>query len=154
MKGNPDVLDSLNEALEEELTAINQYFLHSEMYENWGYDKLSDFIKKLSIEEMKHAETLIERILFLEGRPSMNKNQKLNVGKNVPEMINNDLKLEYNAVAMYNRIIDVAVKKSDQGTAELLKKILNDEEKHVDKLEEQEDMIRDMGIQVYLSVKT
>jgi bacterioferritin len=154
MKGNADVLELLNEALGEELTAINQYFLHSEMYENWGYDKLSAFIKKQSMDEMKHAETLIERILFLEGAPSMNKNQKLNVGKNVQEMIKNDLKLEYDAVAMYNRIIDAAIKKNDQGTAELLKKILMDEEGHVDGLEEQEDMIRDMGIQVYLSVQT
>ena len=154
MKGNADVLELLNEALGEELTAINQYFLHSEMYENWGYDKLSAFIKKQSMDEMKHAETLIERMLFLEGAPSMNKNQKLNVGKNVQEMIKNDLKLEYDAVAMYNRIIDAAIKKNDQGTAELLKKILMDEEGHVDGLEEQEDMIRDMGIQVYLSVQT
>jgi bacterioferritin len=154
MKGNADVLELLNEALGEELTAINQYFLHSEMYENWGYDKLSAFIKKQSMDEMKHAETLIERILFLEGAPSMNKNQKLNVGKNVQEMIKNDLKLEYDAVAMYNRIIDAAIKKYDQGTAELLKKILRDEEGHVDGLEEQEDMIRDMGIQVYLGVQT
>ena len=154
MKCNADVLELLNEALGEELTAINQYFLHSEMYENWGYDKLSAFIKKQSMDEMKHAETLIERMLFLEGAPSMNKNQKLNVGKNVQEMIKNDLKLEYDAVAMYNRIIDAAIKKNDQGTAELLKKILMDEEGHVDGLEEQEDMIRDMGIQVYLSVQT
>jgi bacterioferritin len=153
MKGNADVLESLNEALEEELAAINQYFLHAEMYENWGYKKLSDFIKKQSIDEMKHAETLIERLLFLEGAPNMSKNHKLNIGKNIPEMIKNDLKLEYDAVAMYNRIIDLAVKKSDQGTAELLKKILREEEGHVDVLEEQEDMIRDMGLQVYLSVQ-
>jgi bacterioferritin len=154
MKGNAEVVESLNEALGEELTAINQYFLHSEMFENWGYNKLSAFIKKLSIEEMKHAEDLIERILFLEGAPDMNKNQKLNVGKTVPEMIKNDLKLEVAAVAMYNRHIDVAIKKSDQGTADFLKKILREEETHVDKLEEQEDMIRDMGLQVYLSVQT
>jgi bacterioferritin len=154
MKGNADVLESLNEALGEELTAINQYFLHAEMYENWGYKKLSAFFKKQSIDEMKHAETLIERLLFLEGLPNMSKNQKLNVGKNIPEMIKNDLKLEYDAVAMYNRIIDLATKRNDQGTAELLKKILKEEEAHVDGLEEQEDMIRDMGLQVYLSVQT
>jgi bacterioferritin len=154
MKGNPDVLKGLNEALSDELTAINQYFLHAEMYENWGYKKLSDFLKKQSIDEMKHAETLIERILFLEGMPQMDKSQKLNVGKTVPDMIKNDLKLELEAVETYNRIIDLSIKKNDQGTAELLKKILREEEAHVDGLEEQEDQIRDMGLQVYLSMKT
>jgi bacterioferritin len=153
MKGNAEVLESLNEALSEELTAINQYFLHSEMCENWGYGKLSAFIKKNSIDEMKHAEALIERMLFLEGTPNMSKLQKLNIGKGVPEMIQNDLKLELGAVAMYNRLIDLANKMNDYGTAELLKKILKDEESHVDGLEEQVDGIRDMGLQVYLSVK-
>jgi bacterioferritin len=153
MKGNAEVLESLNEALSEELAAINQYFLHSEMCENWGYGKLSAFIKKNSIDEMKHAEALLERMLFLEGAPNMSKPMKLNVGKSVPDMIQNDLKLELGAVAMYNRLIDLANKKNDYGTAELLKKILKDEESHVDSLEEQEDGIRDMGLQVYLSVK-
>jgi bacterioferritin len=153
MKGNAEVLASLNEALGEELTAINQYFLHAEMFENWGYAKLSAFSKKQSIDEMKHAEKLIERMLFLEGVPEMLVSQKLNIGKTVPDMLKNDLKLEYGAVALYNRIIEVAIKKNDQGTAELLKKILKDEEDHVDGLEEHEDMIRDMGLQVYLSVQ-
>lgn len=153
MKGNVDVIAGLNEALAEELTAINQYFLHAEMCENWGYKKLSALDKKQSIDEMKHAEDLIERILFLDGKPNMDKSHKLNVGKTVPEMIKNDLKLEIAAVAMYNRLIDLAVKKNDQGTAELLKKLLRDEEGHVDALEDQEDEIRDMGLQVYLSVQ-
>jgi bacterioferritin len=153
MKGDAEVLESLNEALSEELTAISQYFLHSEMCENWGYGKLSAFIKKESIDEMKHAEVLIERILFLEGIPNMSKPQKLNVGKNIPEMLKNDLSLEVGAVAMYNRLIEIANKRKDFGTAELLKKILKDEESHVDGLEEQEDRIRDMGLQVYLSVQ-
>ena len=153
MKGDSDVLESLNEALGEELMAINQYFLHSEMCENWGYKKLSAFAKKESIDEMKHAEPLLERILFLEGTPNMSKGMKLNIGKAVPDMIKNDLKLEMGAVAMYNRLIEVANKKNDHGTAELLKKILKDEESHVDGLEEQEDMIRDMGLQVYLSIQ-
>ena len=153
MKGNADVIAGLNEALGEELAAINQYFLHSEMCENWGYKKLSALDKKQSIDEMKHAEELIERILFLDGKPSMDKNHKLNVGKTVPEMIQNDLKLELAAVAMYNRLIELAAKKNDQGTAELLKKILREEEGHVDTLEDQEDGIRDMGLQVYLSVQ-
>ena len=153
MKGNAEVLKGLNEALGEELTAINQYFLHAEMCENWGYKKLSDLNKKQSIDEMKHAEDLIERILFLEGAPKMLTNQKLNIGKAVPDMLKNDLKLEIGAVAMYNRLIDLAAKKNDQGTVELLKKLLLDEEGHVDALEEQLDGIRDMGIQVYLSVQ-
>jgi bacterioferritin len=153
MKGNAEVIESLNEALSEELAAISQYFLHSEICENWGYGKLATFIKKNSIDEMKHAEVLIERILFLEGAPNMTKPQKLTVGKIIPEMIENDLKLELGAVAMYNRLIEIANKKNDFGTAELLKKILKDEESHVDGLEEQKDRIRDMGLQVYLSVQ-
>ena len=153
MKGDAEVLEGLNEALGEELTAINQYFLHSETCENWGYKKLAAFIKKESIDEMKHAETLLERMLFLDGMPNISRNLKLNIGKTVPDMIKNDLKLELGAVAMYNRLVDVANKKGDYGTAELLKKILKDEESHVDGLEEQEDMIKDMGLQVYLSIQ-
>jgi bacterioferritin len=153
MKGNADVIAGLNEALGEELAAIIQYFLHAEMCENWGYKKLSALDKKQSIDEMKHAEQLIERILFLDGKPNMDKNTKLDIGKAVPEMIKNDLKLEIAAVAMYNRLIDLATKNRDQGTAELLKKILREEEGHVDALEEQEDEIKDMGLQVYLSVQ-
>ena len=149
MKGNAEVLDLLNEALSEELTAINQYFLHAEMCENWGYKKQSAASKKQAIDEMKHAEELIERILFLEGRPNLSKYQKLNIGQTVPAMIANDHKLELDAVALYNRIIDVAVQKNDQGTAEMLKKILKDEEAHVDALEEMQDKIRDMGEQIY-----
>jgi bacterioferritin len=153
MKGHADVLEGLNEALSEELTAVNQYFLHSEMCENWGYKKLASFIKKESIDEMKHAEALIERILYLDGTPNMSKYQKLNIGQNVPEMIKNDLKLEYGAVAMYNRLAELAGKKGDEGTAELLKKILKDEEGHVDALEAHEQQIKDMGLQTYLSVQ-
>ena len=153
MKGNTEILDQLNEALSEELTAINQYFLHSEMCENWGYKKQSAASKKQAMDEMKHAEALIERILFLEGKPNMSNYQMLTIGPTVPEMITNDLKLEYGAVALYNRIIESAIKKNDQGTAELLKKILKEEEGHVDSLEEMQDEIKDMGVQIYLSVK-
>jgi len=149
MKGNADILEMLNEALSEELTAINQYFLHAEMCENWGYKRQSAASKKQAIDEMKHAEDLIERILFLEGKPNMSKYQMLTIGQTVPEMIENDLKLELNAVILYNRIIEAAIKKNDQGTAELLKKILKDEESHVDSLEEMKDKIRDMGVQIY-----
>jgi bacterioferritin len=154
MKGDPKVIDALNEALKEEMTAINQYFLHSEMCENWGYKKLSGLIKKESIDEMKHAEALIERILFFDGWPNMSSTLPLNIGKSVPEMIENDLKLEIGAVAMYNRLVKVAAGANDQGTVELLKKLLQDEEGHVDGLEEQEGKIKDMGLQVYLSVQS
>ena len=153
MKGNAKVLDALNEALSEELTAINQYILHSEMCENWGFGRLSAFIKKESIDEMMHAETIIERLLFLEGTPNMSKYQKINIGPTVPEIINNDLRLELQAVAMYNRLIEVAIAAKDNGTAELLKKLLKDEEAHVDGLEEQLDMIKGMGLQNYLAVQ-
>ena len=153
MKGNAEVIELLNDAMSEELTAINQYFLHAEMCENWGYKKQAAASKKQAIDEMKHAEVLIERILFLEGKPNLSKYQKLTIGQTVPDMIKNDLKLEVAAVALYNKIIDVAIQKNDQGTAELLKKILKDEEAHVDSLEEMQDKIRDMGVQIYLSVQ-
>ena len=152
MKGSVEVIKSLNEALSEELTAINQYFVHAEMYENWGYKKLSDLIKKQSIDEMKHAEKLIERILFLEGKPDMSY-KKLNIGSTIPDMLKNDLKLEASAVVMYNDLIVETTKKKDRGTVELFKKLLEDEEGHLDSLEEQLDQIKDMGIQVYLSVQ-
>src|ERR1043165_6375800 len=105
MKGNPKVIAALNEALKEELTAINQYFLHAEMCENWHYTRLGDYIKKQSIDEMKHAEALIERILFLDGTPSLTDPTQLTIGKNVKEHLESDLKLEVSAVAMYNRLV-------------------------------------------------
>src|SRR5512147_164941 len=154
MKGDKKVIDGLNEALKEEMTAINQYFLHSEMCENWGYKKLSGLIKKEAIDEMKHAEKLIERILFFDGRPAMASTLPLHIGKDVPEMIENDTKLEIGAVAMYNRLIRLAGDANDQGTVELLKKLLQDEEGHVDGLEEQAQQIKDMGLQVYLSIQS
>jgi bacterioferritin len=152
MKGNADVIKALNGALSEELTAVNQYFVHSEMYENWGYEKLASLNKKQSIDEMKHAEKLIERILFLEGKPQM-EYKKLNIGSAVPDMIRNDAKLEESAVVMYNEYIVLAAKKNDQGTVELFKELLQDEEGHLDNLEEQLDQLKDMGLQVYLSVQ-
>lgn len=154
MKGNHKVLELLNEALSEELTAINQYIVHAEMCENWGYSKLAAYIKKESIDEMKHAESLIERILFLDGIPNMTKYRKLNVGQSVPEMIENDLRLELDAVEMYNKSIASAVDLHDQGSAELLKRLLKDEEGHVDGLEEHQTMIKDMGLATYLVVQS
>ncbi|HYW48130.1 MAG TPA: bacterioferritin [Bryobacteraceae bacterium] len=150
MQGNPKVIALLNEALKEELTAINQYFLHAEMCENWHYEKLGDYIKKQSIDEMKHAEALIERILFLDGSPALTELMKLSVGQNVKEQIESDLKLEINAVAMYNRAIHVARAESDNASSELFTRLLKDEEQHVDWLESQLHLIGEIGYERYL----
>ena len=114
MKGNPKVIEQLNHALRDELTAINQYFLHAEMAENWGYKKYSKYIKKQSIDEMKHAEILMERILFLDGTPSMEP-MSLTIGKSVKEMIESDLDLEHGAVASYNESVRICVENGDNG---------------------------------------
>jgi len=151
MKGKPEVVASLNEALKEELTAINQYFLHAEMCENWHYGKLGTYIKKQSIDEMRHAEALIERILFLDAIPNMTELIKLTVGKNVKEQIESDLKLEINAVAMYNRAIQIAGEQGDNTSRELFERLLKDEEDHVDWLEAQIHQIGELGYERYLS---
>lgn len=152
MKGNAKVLAELNKALREELTAINQYFLHAEMCENWGYHKLSEYIKKQSIGEMKHAEVLIERILFLDGSPSMMP-LELNVGGTVKGMIESDLALEVSAVKQYNDAIAVATKEGDNGSRDLLVALLQDEEEHVDFLEAQMHQIKELGYERYLSMQ-
>ena len=151
MKGSPKVIAALNEALKEELTAVNQYFLHAEMCENWHYDKLGRFIKKQSIDEMKHAEALIERILFLDATPSMTELMKLTVGHNVKEQIESDLKLEIEAVALYNRAIQIARDEADNASRELFERLLKDEEAHVDWLEAQLHQIKEIGYERYLS---
>jgi bacterioferritin len=137
--------------LKEELGAISQYFIHAEMCETWGYKKLSDHTKKESINEMKHAEKLIERILFLEGTPNLNDMPKLVVGKDVKSQFQNDLALEKNAVAEYNAVIATCRKAGDNASADLLQVILADEEEHVDFLEEQLSLIDNIGIQNYLA---
>ncbi|HMK22301.1 MAG TPA: bacterioferritin [Terriglobales bacterium] len=152
MKGNPKVLAQLNKALQEELTAINQYFLHAEMCENWGYHKLSDFIKKQSIGEMKHAEVLIERILFLDGSPSMMP-LELKVGGTVKAMLESDLALEVSAVKQYNDAVAVATAEGDNGSRDLLVQLLKDEEEHVDFLEAQMHQIRELGYERYLTMQ-
>jgi bacterioferritin len=152
MRGSPKVLEELNKALREELTAINQYFLHAEMCENWGYDKLSEYIKRQSIGEMKHAESLMERILFLDGTPSM-KPLELTVGKNVREMLQSDLDLEISAVKEYNQAIQVAVAEKDNGSRDLFVQLLKDEEDHVDWLEAQIHMIKELGYERYLTMQ-
>jgi bacterioferritin len=151
MKGNPKVIAALNEALKEELTAINQYFLHAEMCENWHYKKLGDHIRKESIAEMKHAESLIERILFLDGTPNLTEPMQLTVGSNVQAQIQSDLNLEIAAVAMYNRLVNLAREEGDNASRELFERLLRDEEGHVDWLEAQVHQIKEMGYERYLS---
>ncbi len=150
MQGNPKVIDQLNLALREELTAINQYFLHAEMCENWHYSRLGDYIRKQSIDEMKHAEELIERILFLDATPNMTELMQLSVGRNVKEQLESDLKLEVNAVGMYNRAVQISREEGDNASRELFERLLKDEEAHVDWLEAQLYQIGEMGYERYL----
>ncbi|MGB2663716.1 MAG: bacterioferritin [Candidatus Acidiferrum sp.] len=152
MKGSAKVIEQLNKALREELTAINQYFLHAEMCENWGYERLSEYIKMQSIGEMKHAEALMERILFLDGSPSMNP-LELTVGKNVQEMLQSDLDLEVGAVRDYNIAIQIAVEEKDNGSRDLFVQLLKDEESHVDWLEAQAHQIKELGYERYLTMQ-
>jgi bacterioferritin len=151
MKGNDKVIAVLNEALQEELLAINQYFLHAEMCENWKYEALAKFIKKQSIDEMKHAEKLVERILFLDSTPTLTGPTQLKIGKNVKEQIASDLELELDAVKLYNRGVKTAQENGDNATADFLKNILKDEEEHVDWLEAQLHLIGEIGYERYLS---
>jgi bacterioferritin len=150
MKGNPKVLAELNKALREELTAINQYFLHAEMCENWGYTRLSSYIKKQSIGEMKHAEVLMERILFLDGSPSMMP-LELKVGGTVKGMLESDLALETAAVKQYNNAVAIATEEGDNGSRDLFVTLLKDEEDHVDFLEAQMHQIKELGYERYLT---
>jgi bacterioferritin len=152
MKGNPQVLERLNQALRDELTAINQYFLHAEMCENWKYERLAKYIKKQSIDEMKHAEKLMERILFLDGTPSMEP-LDLTIGSDVKEMLQSDLKLELGAVASYNESIRICVEQRDNGSRDLFVNLLKDEEGHVDWLEAQAHQIKELGYERYLSMQ-
>ena len=151
MQGKPKVVAALNEALKEELTAISQYFLHGEMCENWHYDKLGSFIKKQSIDEMKHAEMLIERILFLDSTPNMTELMHLDIGQTVKEQLESDLKLEIAAVAQYNRAVAIAQAEGDNVSRELFERLLRDEEKHADWLEAQLHQIKEIGYERYLS---
>jgi bacterioferritin len=151
MKGDGTVIDTLNTLLADELTAINQYMVQSEMCENWGFERLHKEFRKLSIDEMKHAEKLIQRILFLEGSPTVSKLNSMKIGSSVEAMIKNDHGSEIDAVRAYNNGIAACVKAADNGTRELLKSVLTDEENHIDWLEAQLDQIKQMGIQVYLA---
>ena len=154
MKGNQQVIDALQDVLSAELTAIHQYFIHAEMCENWGFPKLAATIKQDSITEMRHAESAIERMLFLDGSPNLSKPMQINVGQSIPEMFRNDLALEQHAVQHYNSVIKLATELGDNGTRDLVFLMLKDEEGHVDFLETQLSMIDQMGLQNYLLLQS
>jgi bacterioferritin len=151
MKGDPKVIAFLNQVLKAELTAINQYFLHAEMCENWGYYRLASLAKKESIEEMVHAEKCMERILYLDGTPNMTDYFKINIGADVETQLKNDLQLEYDAVKRLNDGIKLCVAQGDNGSKDLAEQILSDEEHHIDWLEGQLHAIGEMGIANYLA---
>ena len=154
MKGNAKLLAVLNQLLADELTAINQYMVHSEMCDNWGYELLHKAIEKQAVEEMHHAEWLIKRILFLEGTPVVTKLNPIKIGKTVADMVTNDTDAEEGAVRAYNSAIALAHEVADQASVDLMIKILNMEEDHLDWNEEQHDQIDQMGLQNYLANQT
>jgi bacterioferritin len=154
MKGNEKIIEHLNARLADELTAINQYMVHAEMCDNWKYKRLDEMIQKRAIAEMKHAEKLIARILFLEGRPIVSNLNKIHIGAEVPKMHENDHDAEEVAIRGYNESIRLAVEIGDNGTRELLVSILKDEEDHIDWIEAQLDQIKQMGPQNYLVEQT
>jgi bacterioferritin len=149
MKGNPQVIELLNEVLTAELTAINQYFIHAKMCADWGYTKLAAKVRAESIDEMRHADTLIERILFLDGVPNVQRYSKVNVGETVKEQFELDLQLEHDAIARLNKAIATCRDVSDNASREMLNAILVSEEEHTDWLETQLELIRQLGEQLY-----
>lgn len=151
MKGNDEVLTLLNNLLTNELTAINQYFIHAKMCENWGFERLAHKVREESIDEMKHADQVISRILFLEGVPNLQRYHKLRVGETVKEQLESDLQLEYSAIAFLNSGIETARRVSDNATEDLFTRILVSEEEHADWLETQLELIRQLGEQNYLA---
>jgi bacterioferritin len=153
MKGDPKLVKALNSLLADELTAINQYMVHSEMCDNWGYDKLHKAIEKRAIDEMKHAEKLIGRILFLEGLPIVSALKKLFIGPDVPKMFAFDHKAEEDAIKAYNEAIILAGNVKDFATRDLLQTILNEEDAHMDQIEEVQDQIGQMGLQIFLTTQ-
>jgi bacterioferritin len=151
MKGNEEVVQVLQDVLCAELTAINQYFVHARMCDNWGYKKLAEHVRKESIEEMDHAQKIMDRILYFDAAPNMQKYMKINVGRTVPDQLQADLEVEYQAVPRLNKGIEVARNIGDNGTRALLEEILKDEEEHVEWLEAQLGMIKEMGVENYLA---
>ena len=151
MKGDKQVITLLNDVLTAELTAVNQYFLHARLCHHWGYGRLYERVRKESIEEMKHADELIERILYLEGMPNVQRYGKVNVGQTVPEQFQLDVQVEYDAVKRLNKGIEACRTAGDNGTRTLLERILHEEEAHVDWLETQQETIKQVGAGTYLS---
>jgi bacterioferritin len=153
MKSSEKMLASLNGLLADELTAINQYMVHSEMCDDWGYENLHKHFEKRAVEEMKHAEKLIGRILFLEGRPVVSQLNKITIGKDVPEQLENDRQAEMGAIKLYNEAIALAAELKDHATRDFLQEILNDEDDHVDEIEALQSQIEQMTLPVFLSAR-
>jgi bacterioferritin len=153
MKGDQKVIETLNSLLARELTVVNQYMVHAEMCDNWGYDKLHETIQKRAVTEMKHAEKLIGRIIFLEGIPVVSELQKLHIGADVPKMFANDHEAELDAVRQYNAGILVCGDAKDFATREILEQILDDEDDHVDNIEAVQDQLEQMGLPMFLSTQ-
>jgi bacterioferritin len=151
MKGDQKVIETLNSLLARELTVVSQYMVHGEMCDNWGYDKLHDMIQKRAVVEMKHAEKLIGRVIFLEGLPVVSELQKMHIGADVAKMFANDHEAELDAIRQYNAGILVCGDAKDFATREILEQILDDEDGHVDNIEAVLDQIAQMGIQIFLS---
>jgi bacterioferritin len=154
MKGDPRVIELLNDALKEELTAINQYWLHYRVLDNWGVKKLAEYERHESIDEMKHADSLAERILFLDGLPNFQALGRLRIGENVEEVLRADLEAEHQGAALYRELVAHAETVRDYVTRDLARSILADEEKHIDFLETQFEMISRMGLQNYIQLQS
>ena len=153
MKGDPKLIDTLNLLLADELTAINQYIVHAEMCEDWGYGKLHKSFEKRSIDEMKHAEKLIGRILFLGGKPIVSNLNNIHIGEEVPKQIENDRVAEVGAIKAYNDAIALAGELRDYATRDILMQILNDEDRHMDEIEELQDQIEQMTLPIFLTTQ-
>jgi bacterioferritin len=151
MKGDPRIIDLLNEVLTNELTAVNQYFLHARICENWGYQRLYEKLREQSIDEMKDADHVIERVLYFEGLPNLQRLEKIDVGESVPEMLRLDLGVEKRAIGVLNRGVEQCRQAGDNGSAELLEDILEGEEEHANWLEGQLTAIEQIGVQGYLA---
>lgn len=150
MKGNQKVIEALNNVLTKELTAINQYFLHARMLQDWGLEKIGHLEYKASIDEMKHADELIKRILFLEGLPNLQKLERIKIGQNVEEIIKLDLEVEHDAIPLLKKSIELCEQEQDYVSRELFVEILESEEEHVDWLETQQSLIESVGLENYM----
>ncbi len=153
MKGHPDLIRTLNSLLADELTAVNQYIVHSEMNANWGYGKLHAHFEKRAVEEMKHAETLIGRILFLEGLPIVSELKRMHIGADIEAQLRNDHQAEEDAIKAYNDAIREAGDVGDFATREILERILDDEDRHIDEIEERQDQISHMTAPIFLTTQ-